>query len=200
MVISTVEVTAVSATDVAVTVMELGVGAVVGAVYKPVFGSMVPSEPAVVTVGSDQVTLLHVGLEVMIHPGLFTVAMKPLVVTVGIFAGAVYSPVESMVPQAGAVTPVGQVTVQVTVVLLFPVTRLENCRVRFVITLACTGEIVSETVELAELPPQPSAPSAIARVSPIELIFHHLIPVLPSFAVMIPSREFPRPLPSDSRP
>jgi hypothetical protein len=237
-VIVAVAVTAVSATEVAVTVTELGEGAAAGAVYKPVFASMVPSEPAVVTVGSDQVTFWQVGLEARTHPGLLTVAtnwlnvspvptvavlgvmemLMPLMmvnvavavlevsaaavavmvavgvtvvvvpeVTVGITDGAVYRPLESMVPQAGAVTPVGQVTVQVTVVLLFPVTWLENCWVRFVITLAVKGEIASAT-PVEEFPPlQPMAPSSTARVSPIELSFHHLIPVLPSFAFMRPS-------------
>ena len=123
-------------------------------------------------VESDQVTLSQVGLEVILHPGLFTVAANvnvspvptvaevgvmvmlipvrmvrvavavlvlsacevavivtvgaivvvPLDVVVGIVAGAVYSPVASMVPQVLAVTPAAQARVQVIAVLLEPVT------------------------------------------------------------------------------
>jgi hypothetical protein len=89
-----------------------------------------------------------------------------------------------MLPQVFAVTPVAQATVQVTEVLLFPVTVPVKGWVRLVITLAVVGEIVMETpVEL--LPPQPSAPSAAARVSIVEN-FHHLIPVLPRFLEVPP--------------
>ena len=42
------------------------------------FGSIVPSEPAVVTVGSDHVTFRQFGLLSSTHPGLFTVAVKLL--------------------------------------------------------------------------------------------------------------------------
>ena len=84
-----------------------------------------------------------------------------------------------MVPQVFAATPVAQATVQVTAVLLLPVTRPLKSWVRLVITLAVVGEIVMATPEEL-LPPQPSAPSAAARVSIVEN-FHHLIPVLPKF-------------------
>jgi hypothetical protein len=127
------------------------------------------------------------------------IVVVPFEVTVGIIFGAVYRPVASMVPQAGAVTPVGQVMVQVTVVLLFPVIRPENCCVRFVITLAVVGVIVIVTVVL-ELDPQPIVPSTIARVSPIEQSFHQLIPVLQTFAVIRPSRVCPAAIGSSFSP
>jgi hypothetical protein len=77
-VITALAVTAGSATDVAVTTIEFGDGAVLGAVYTPVVALIVPSEPAAVTVGSDHVTFRQVGLLRMTHPGLFTVAVKLL--------------------------------------------------------------------------------------------------------------------------
>jgi hypothetical protein len=54
------------------------------------------------------------------------IVVVPLVVVVGIVAGAVYSPVPSIVPHELAATPVAQVRVQVTAVLLLPVTRALN--------------------------------------------------------------------------
>src|ERR1700680_3136215 len=64
-----------SATDVTVMMTVLGVGTFVGAVYTPVVEPMVPSGfGVVVLVGSDQVTFRQVGLEVILHPGLLTVA------------------------------------------------------------------------------------------------------------------------------
>ena len=66
-------VTVVSATEVAVTVIVFGEGADAGAVYTPAFVSIVP---APVVEGSDQVTFLQFGLDVILHPGLFTVALK----------------------------------------------------------------------------------------------------------------------------
>jgi hypothetical protein len=90
----------------------------------------------------------------------------PLDVVVGIVFGAVYRPFVSMVPQVPAVTPVAQVTVHVTTVSVLPVTRDENCWVKFVTTVAAEGEICSTTVdEEPPPPPQPSAPSARARLS-----------------------------------
>jgi hypothetical protein len=91
-----------------------------------------------------------------------------------------------MLPHVFAVTPVAQVTVQVIDVLLEPVTAPLKSWVRLVITLAVVGEIVMETPEEL-LPPQPSAPSAAARVSIVENL-HHLIPVLPRF-LDIPARS-----------
>jgi hypothetical protein len=84
-----------------------------------------------------------------------------------------------MLPHVFAVTPVAPVKDQVIDVLLEPVTNPQKGWVRLVITLAVVGEIVMETPEEL-LPPQPSAPSAAARVSNVEN-FHHLIPVLPRF-------------------
>jgi hypothetical protein len=69
-----VAVTELSATEVAVTITELGVGTVEGAVYTPDVEPIVPIPVSVVE--SDHVTLLQVGFEVMLHPGLFTVAAK----------------------------------------------------------------------------------------------------------------------------
>src|SRR5580692_11242765 len=87
-----------------------------------------------------------------------------------------------MVPQLVAVTllRVSQVTVQVTAVLLFPVTEPVNCWVRLVMTLAEVGVTEMLTVEEALLP-QPSAasPSAAARMNIVDN-FHQLIPILPS--------------------
>jgi hypothetical protein len=85
-----------------------------------------------------------------------------------------------MVPQAGAVTPVGQVTVHVTTVSVDPVTKEANSWVVLVITLTDVGEIAKVTVDegVPPPPPQPSAPSASARTI-VEQSFHRLIPVLP---------------------
>jgi hypothetical protein len=91
-----------------------------------------------------------------------------------------------MLPQVFAVTPVAQVKVQVIAVLLLPVTVPVKGWVRLVITLAVVGEIEMVTPEEL-LPPQPSAPSAAARVSNAEN-FHQLIPVLPRF-LDIPPRS-----------
>jgi hypothetical protein len=99
---------------------------------------------------------------VIVTVGAITVV--PLDVVVGTVAGAVYSPLESIVPQVFAVTPVAQARVHVTVVLLEPDTEEENCSVVLVTTLEVVGEIVSVTV-VAALPPHPYVPSAIARVS-----------------------------------
>jgi hypothetical protein len=170
-----VAVTDVSATEVAVMMTVLGEGTVEGAVYTPVVETMVPTPVRVVE--SDQVTLLQVGLEVMLHPGLLTVAANvkvslvptvaevgvtvmlipvmivrvavatleesacevavtetvgaivvvPLEVVVGMVAGAVKSPVASMVPQEFAATPVAHARAQLTEVLLEPVTAALNC-------------------------------------------------------------------------
>jgi len=65
----------VSATEVAVMVTALGEGAVVGAVYVPLV-SMEPKFVVVVLVGTDHVTFKQVGFEVVLHPGLLTVAVK----------------------------------------------------------------------------------------------------------------------------
>src|ERR1700693_1059107 len=85
-----------------------------------------------------------------------------------------------MAPHVLAATPVAQVRVQVTAVLLEPVTTpLKSC-VRLVITLAMVGEIAMVTPAELLLLPQPQAPNAAASVSIVEN-FHHLIPVLPRF-------------------
>ena len=94
-----------------------------------------------------------------------------------------------MVPQAGAVTPVAQVNVHVTVVLVLPVTLEENCWVVFVITLAVVVVIVSMTPEVVLLP-QPATPSAIASVM-IELNFQRFIPVLQTFPIFFMFFKFP---------
>lgn len=69
-----VAVTDVSETDVAVTVTALGDGTVAGAVYVPRLGSIVPIPVRVVE--SDHVTLRQVVFEVVLQPGLLTVAEK----------------------------------------------------------------------------------------------------------------------------
>lgn len=68
----------------------------------------------------------------------------------------------SMVPQAGAVTPVAQVSVHVTVVLLDPTTVEENCKVVLVMTLEEEGEMFKMTDDV-EPPPHPNAAIAKAR-------------------------------------
>jgi len=83
-----------------------------------------------------------------------------------------------MVPQAGAVTPVGQVTVHVTAVSVVPVTNGVNTWGVLVITLAVGGEIVKEIVDEAAPPPQPSTLNPSARIK-IEKNFHRLMPILP---------------------
>src|ERR1700680_1320844 len=83
-----------------------------------------------------------------------------------------------MVPQAGAVTPVGQVTVHVSVWSVDPLTKAVKGWVVLVITLAAVGEIVMVTVVAALPPPQPRAPNPSPRVN-IEQSFHRLMPVLP---------------------
>src|SRR6266853_3264923 len=83
-----------------------------------------------------------------------------------------------MVPQAGAVTPVGQVTVQVATWSVEPVTKSLNVCVVFVITLAVEGETAMVMVVAVLPPPQPKAPHPSARVK-IEQNFHHLMRVLP---------------------
>src|ERR1700730_12480492 len=84
-----------------------------------------------------------------------------------------------MVPQAGAVTPVGQVTVHVAAWSLDPVTKALNGWVVLVITLAIVGEIAMEMVDAAlPPPPQPSAPNPRARVNIVKS-FRRLMPVLP---------------------
>lgn len=67
-----------------------------------------------------------------------------------------------MVPQAGAVTPVAQAIVHVTVVLVDPVTEEENCKVVLVMTLEDAGEMFKTTDDV-EPPPQPAAPITMAR-------------------------------------
>src|ERR1700730_7024141 len=83
-----------------------------------------------------------------------------------------------MVPQAGAVTPVGQVTVQVAVWSLDPVTKALNVWVVLVITLATVGEIAMLMEDAAVPPPQPRAPNPSTRVNIVKN-FHRLMPVLP---------------------
>src|SRR4029077_15921773 len=83
-----------------------------------------------------------------------------------------------MVPQAGAVTPVGQVTVHVAAWSLDPVTKALNVWVVLVITLATVGEIAMLMVDAALPPPQPSAPSPSTRINIVKN-FHRLMPVLP---------------------
>ena len=82
-------------------------------------------------------------------------------------------------PQVPAVTPVAHVTVQLTVVLLEPVTVAVKGWVRLVMTLALSGATEIATPEEV-LFPQPETPSATATASN-EKSFHHLIPALPRF-------------------
>ena len=79
-------------------------------------------------------------------------------------------------PQVPAVTPVAHVTVQLTVVVLEPVTDAVKVWVRLVMTLWAGGEIVMETPEVV-LFPQPKAPSTTRASN--EENFHRLIRVLP---------------------
>ena len=65
--------TEVSVTDVAVITTELGLGAVVGAVYTP-FASIEPTLRY--WSGRDQVTFKQLAFTVVLHPGLLTVAMN----------------------------------------------------------------------------------------------------------------------------
>src|SRR5690242_19023296 len=81
-----------------------------------------------------------------------------------------------MVPQAGAVTPVGQVTLQVAFWLLDPLTKGVNVWVVPVTTLAVVGEIDMVMVD-AVPPPHPTAPSSSATII-IQQYFHRLMPVL----------------------
>jgi hypothetical protein len=99
-----------------------------------------------------------------------------------------------MVPQVFAVTSVAQAKVQVTAVLLLPVTEPVNCCVLLVITLAVVGVTVMATV-VELLLPQPRAPSAAAKVSIVEN-FHHLIPILPKFFNIRPRGTSVEPLPA----
>ena len=82
-------------------------------------------------------------------------------------------------PHVPAVTPVAHVTVQLTVVLLEPVTVAVNGCVRLVMGLAAVGLTAIVTPEEV-LFPQPETPSATATASN-EKSFHHLIPALPRF-------------------
>jgi hypothetical protein len=87
-----------------------------------------------------------------------------------------------MVPQALVpVTFVAQAIDHVTVILVEPVTKEENCWVKLVTTLTVVGEMLSDTV--VELLPQPRAPSASARAS-IGQNFQRLIPILPTYFKM----------------
>jgi hypothetical protein len=69
-----VAVTDVSATEVAVIITVLGDGTDVGAVYTPDVEPMLPIPVSVVD--RDHVTLSQVGFEVILQPGLFTVAVN----------------------------------------------------------------------------------------------------------------------------
>ena len=88
-----------------------------------------------VTVMLIPVTIVKVAVAVLVVSAFAVAVMVtvgaidvvPPVVVVGIVAGAVYSPVASIVPHEFAVTPVGQAKVQVIAVLLEPVTRPLNC-------------------------------------------------------------------------
>ena len=78
-------------------------------------------------------------------------------VTVTVFGliiceGAVYRPLESIVPQPVPLQLV-PVTLQLTVISLGPLTIAENCWVPPKVTTACSGERVTVVVVL--LPPQP---------------------------------------------
>jgi hypothetical protein len=94
MVTVAVAVTAVSFTEVAVTVTVLGLGTVPGAVYlavSGVLGSGTVIEPTPDVVGTDQVTFRQsVVVPAFTHPGLLTVARKvkcsfvPTVAVVGV--------------------------------------------------------------------------------------------------------------------
>jgi hypothetical protein len=111
-----VAVTEVSDTDVAVTMTVLGEGTVAGAEYTPVVEPIVPMPVNVVE--RDQVTLSQVWFEVVLHPGLFTVAVKrkvspvPTVALVGVIVMLI--PV-MMVRVAVAVFLVSACAVAVTV-------------------------------------------------------------------------------------
>jgi hypothetical protein len=75
----------------------------------------------IVTVAVAVFVVSACAVAVIVAVGVIVVV--PLVVTVGTVKGAVYTPFESMVPQAGAITPVGQVTVHVAVWSVDPLTN-----------------------------------------------------------------------------
>src|ERR1700730_6375757 len=83
-----------------------------------------------------------------------------------------------MAPQAGAVTPVGQVTVHVTVWSVVPFTKALDVWVVLVITLAVVGETATVMVFVALLPPHPTTPNTSATLSNNKY-FNRIMPVLP---------------------
>jgi len=90
-------------------------------------------------------------------------ALTETVVVVGNTAGAVYSPVELIVPLIAS-PPAAPFTCHVTVILVDPVTVAVNCCVVAPATLAVVGEMATETPVVVELflPPHPDQISAVA--------------------------------------
>jgi hypothetical protein len=72
-------------------------------------------------------TLEESACEVAVTETVGAIVVVPLEVVVGMVAGAVKSPVASMVPQEFAATPVAHARAQLTEVLLEPVTAALNC-------------------------------------------------------------------------
>ena len=122
-----------------------GTGALVGAIE-------------IVTVGAVRVTTAGAAFVV----SATEVAVTVTVVELGSFVGAVYKPVVLTVPMIAS-PPVSPFTLQVTEVLVDPVTVAVNCCVAPPAMLAVVGEIVTATVVELELlllpPPHPAQTS-----------------------------------------
>jgi len=114
-------------------------------------------EIEMVTVGAVSVTLAEAVLVV----SATEVAVTETAVVVGRTVGAVYRPLVVTVPMSAS-PPVSPFTLQVTEVLLEPVTVVVNCCVVPPAMLAVVGEMVTATVVELELfpPPHPAQTSA----------------------------------------
>jgi hypothetical protein len=141
-----VAVTDVSATDVAVMITVLGEGTVEGAVYTPEVEPMVPMPVSVVE--SDHVTFWQVGFEVMLQPGLFTVAAKRKVSPVPTVAEVGFS--EMLIP-------VTMVKVAV------PVLVVSACEVPVIVT---TGAIVAVPLTVTDGIVRGAVYSPVASMEP----------------------------------
>src|SRR5512146_3290894 len=122
--------------------------------------------PGVTTTGSPELLMVTDATPVLVVSDCRTAVIVTLL-GVGTTAGAVYRPLESMVPNVG-LPPLTLLTCHVTAVLLEPLTVTVNCCVCFVCSDAAGGEIETLTVvvdELLFLPPQAASDMAITKAA-----------------------------------
>lgn len=118
----------------------------------------------VTTTGNPELVMVTLAEPILVVSACETAEMATLL-GVGTTAGAVYRPLESMVPMV-ALPPLMEFTCQVTAVLLEPVTVAVNCCVCLVCRVAASGVtataivVVVDEEELLLPPPQAASDAA----------------------------------------